>query len=103
MAALRGRLFKEVALTKVKQIESNVPDPEWEAQVTDYIEGGMEGCLHCDQDSEGVRIEKTDISDDGSRIDIHHVCDSCGAEWMVEYVAVGIYGRKVVDSQQDLN
>ena len=89
-------------MAKVQSLETNVPDPEWEQLVTDYVEGGMDGCLHCEQDSKGVRIERTEFTDDGAQIDIHHVCDSCGAEWMVEYVVSGIYGRKV-DAQQALN
>jgi hypothetical protein len=89
-------------MAKVEIVETNIPDSEWEQQVTDYVEGGMEGCLHCDQDSEGIRIENTQVSDDGSRIEIHHICEACGAEWMVQYIANGIYGRKV-DTKQSFN
>ena len=64
---------------------------EFDAQVTKYVSGGMEGCLSCDAGNEQIKVGNTIIADDGSQLAIEHECLNCGVEWAVSYAAFGIH------------
>jgi hypothetical protein len=63
---------------------------EFDAQVTEYVENGMDGCLYCEAGNDQIKVGTTLITDDGSQISIGHKCLNCGVEWSVSYAAFSI-------------
>ena len=80
---------KGVVMANINTLDSNAT-VDFDKQVTEYVENGMDGCLCCQATNDSIKVGATTISDDGSQISIEHECLNCGVEWMVQYAAFSI-------------